>query len=151
MGGRVGSELHPVSQAQCFTEALLQDMAVPVLLEARSSDYGEVLERWHSEGDVMLEHLERDAFDWDHAEVGAVMASQWELPARLVSCIETHHRGDAAEPAVRLVGHLRESKPEIGMEHMRAAAVQFGIDEVAFDDMVDEAFEQADELAALLR
>ena len=34
---------------------------------------------------------------------------------------------------------------------MRTAAAQYGIDGAAFDDMVDEAFVQADELAAMLR
>lgn len=148
---RVAAELHPATQAQCFTEALLQDMAVPVLAAARAAEYSQVLDAWHSDGDTCLAALEREAFEWDHGAVGSVMATQWELPARLVDGIGGHHGGEGVDRAVMIVSHLRESEDEPGLERMRVAAGEQGLDPAAFDDLVAEAFAQADELAALLR
>ncbi|MAG56718.1 MAG: hypothetical protein CMJ83_10545 [Planctomycetes bacterium] len=154
MARLLASRLHPATEEQSFTSALLQDMAVPVLASVKGEAYGSVLEAWHAQGDAALEHLEHEAFQWDHAEIGSMMATLWELPTPLVGGIGGHHDADEddAEPAVQLVGHLREAETEAGLERLASdAEARFGIDRAEITDLSQRAEEQADELAALMK
>lgn len=57
-----------------------------------------------SEGNEQaLARLEREALGFDHAELGALMFSSWNLPAATCEAIRYHHNPDAAE------GHAHEA------------------------------------------
>ena len=60
----------PAKESECFTAGLLQDMAVPFLVQQHAGTYAAILTQW-AEGDADLPELERSAHEWDHAEVAS--------------------------------------------------------------------------------
>ncbi len=145
----LAARYHPATQAFCFTAGLLQDMAIPVLVAARGAEYDRVLASWHASEDANLEDLEREEFAWDHAEIGTLMAQQWGFPQSLIDAIGGHHEGDG-DQAVLLVAHLREAHEDAGLARMRAAAAAIQWDPTHVNEVVEEAFDQASDLAAFL-
>ena len=67
LASSIASELHPSTQAECFTAALLQDMSIPVLASCQSN-YGPLLEQWHENEGSRLHHLERESESLHHCE-----------------------------------------------------------------------------------
>ena len=55
-----------------FAAALLQDMAIPLLLKELPEQYADLVERRGTE-QVRLSHLEREVFGWDHAQAAAAL------------------------------------------------------------------------------
>ena len=81
-----------LSQAEdLFAGALLQDMAIPLLLRELPNEYETLVRRRSSEG-RRLSSLEREMFGWDHADAAAMLAKQWNLPADFVTLISQHTR-----------------------------------------------------------
>ena len=72
-----------------FAAALLQDMAIPLLLEELPSEYDELVQRRADEG-RRLSGLEQEVFGWDHADAAAMLAKRWHLPARFIEIIAQH-------------------------------------------------------------
>lgn len=101
-------ELHPATAGHCFTSALLQDMAVPLVAVARP-DYRPLLVEWHGGGDD-LHRLEESSFGWSHDRVGELLCSTWELPEDLARTIGGHHGNSDHEvlPAIELAAPFRE-------------------------------------------
>lgn len=77
-----------------FAGALLQDMAIPLLLKELPSEYGELVERRAAEG-RRLSGLEKELFGWDHADAAAMLAQRWNLPEEFVALIAQHTHLDA--------------------------------------------------------
>lgn len=116
----LADRVNPAIRSQCFTAALLQDMAIPLLAHRRADSYGEVLSRWHR-GAEDLPSIERALLGWDHALVASWMAEHWKMPKALVAAIRAHHETDDAASAlapVSLVAHLREVNDELGIERL---------------------------------
>ena len=147
----LSERLDPVHQAEAFTVGLLQDLAIPVMAHARPGEYGAVLDKWRSEPGSDLKALERAAFGWDHAELGATIAEAWELPENLVEGIRNHHPAPGAQvsAAVHLVGLIPESVDEVD-SLVATAYSDYGLEETWMRDTVSRAKDQACELAALL-
>ena len=101
-------ELHPATAGHCFTAALLQDMAVPLIAVSRP-DYRPLLLEWHGGGED-LHQLEASSFGWSHDHVGEMLCSSWELPEELAFTIGGHHgNGDhEVDPAIALAAPFRE-------------------------------------------
>jgi len=146
--------LHPATRAESFTAAFLQDMAVPFLALSRGEAYGEVLEAWHQEGGDLAER-ERAALGLDHAEVATWLCAEWNLPEGLALAIAGHHAPPGSvppgcPPAVVLVGRLRESEENGGVDELSTAAVEgYGLPPEQVAALLRESFAQAEELAAL--
>ncbi len=152
----IAARFHPAQAAESFTAALLQDMAIPVLASDEIGSYGALLEHWHNSDDdlAVLEHAE---FGWNHPEVATWMCDEWVLPEALASSIGAHHgvvgegtEGLVCPPAVTLVSHLREPEDRDGSDRLvEAVHDEFGVatDEVVV--LVEESFDNAEELAAL--
>jgi hypothetical protein len=64
-------------------------MAVPLLAREIADLYTNLLET-RDQRHVRLSVLERQAFQWTHAEAGAMLARQWNLPEGFVALIENH-------------------------------------------------------------
>lgn len=142
--------LHPQTQSEAFVGGLLQDMAVPMLATARAKEYGPILRHWHETPGTSLEALERTELGCDHPGLGACMAARWELPDTLVTSIGGHHGEDDVEPAISLVGYVREGDTDPGLEPLvEACRASYGLEPDAVIARVDQAFEQARELASL--
>ena len=76
-----------------FAGALLQDMAIPLLLKELPEHYEVLISRRAEEG-RRLSGLEKEIFGWDHADVSAMLAQQWNLPEEFVALIGQHTRLD---------------------------------------------------------
>ena len=86
----VAAEIAPGTEAEAFTGALLQDMALPILLSRWSTHYLPTVELAESSGRP-LNQVEDEQLSWNHAQAGAWMARNWALPDVLVCCVGLHH------------------------------------------------------------
>jgi HD-like signal output (HDOD) protein len=73
-----------------FAGALLQDMAIPLLIKKKTSDYSALLEQLAHSPQTRLSKLENEAFGWNHADAGGVLGKNWKLPTPLIDLIENH-------------------------------------------------------------
>ncbi len=87
---QVAAEIAPGTEAEAFTGALLQDMALPILLSRWSAHYLPAVELAESSGRPLTE-VEDQQLSWNHAQAGAWMARNWALPDVLVCCVGLHH------------------------------------------------------------
>jgi HD-like signal output (HDOD) protein len=79
---------HPAPE-EVFTGALLQDLAIPLLIASKPVEYEKILRTARVEK-RRIHELEEDAFGWNHAEVGARLCESWNFPPDLVSMIRQH-------------------------------------------------------------
>lgn len=85
----LGRELGIPNSEELFSAALLQDMAIPVLLTGIPEVYEDLIQRRAAEN-VRLSTLERNQFGWDHAEAAALLCRSWRLPPDFPRLIEQH-------------------------------------------------------------
>ena len=74
---------------EAFSAALLQDMAVPLLAKELPDLYAKLLHS-RKDGKFRLSQIEAAVFGNNHAEVGGMMARQWNLPEAFAVMIESH-------------------------------------------------------------
>jgi HD-like signal output (HDOD) protein len=74
-----------------FTAALLQDMAIPFLVQEMPVDYLQLLHE-REDGLQRLSDLEQHRFGWTHAEAAALLSQAWGLPPEFAELIENHVR-----------------------------------------------------------
>ncbi|MEM9825505.1 MAG: HDOD domain-containing protein [Planctomycetota bacterium] len=87
----VGKAIGVENAEDLFAGALLQDMAIPLLLKELPAEYESLVQRRVSEG-RRLSGLEKEMFGWDHADAAAMLAKRWNLPEDFVSLIASHTR-----------------------------------------------------------
>lgn len=73
-----------------FTCGVLHDIGRVALAVPRHEEYVEFLETYAGSPHGILEH-EREAFGWDHCELGGQLVRDWELPAEFVPVVAGHH------------------------------------------------------------
>ena len=154
LASELARHLCPAKESECFTAAFLQDLALPFLACHRSDIYAPIFKQWHLEGGDLAE-LERQHFEWDHAEVASWICAEWGLPENIAAAIRGHHGEDIPEhktlAPVRLVSILREDESNSGIEEMvLSARDKFGMDEETVRAMIEPSFEKASELARLI-
>ncbi len=86
---RLGKALSLPEAEDLFAGALLQDMAIPLLLKEMPEQYQALLERRDTES-RRLSGLEQECFGWDHADAAALLAERWKLPIGFVGLIRNH-------------------------------------------------------------
>ena len=85
----MGRNLELQNAEDLFAAALLQDMAIPLLLKELPSEYETLIQRRASEG-RRLSGLEKEMFGWDHADAAAMLAKQWNMPEQFIKLIARH-------------------------------------------------------------
>ena len=90
---RLGKDLGLLEAEDLFAGALLQDMAIPLLLKEMPEQYQALLERRMTES-RRLSGLEQECFGWDHADAAAMLAEKWKLPPSFVNLIRHHTQLD---------------------------------------------------------
>ncbi len=85
----LGRSISATNSEDLFAGALLQDMAIPLLLKELPTEYEDLVQRRADEG-RRLSGLENEMFGWDHADAAAMLAKQWNLPDEFVTLIEQH-------------------------------------------------------------
>ena len=82
----VALHLHAATQADSFTAALLQDLAVPLISEEKKLIYKDLLKKMAYGYGRDLDVMERELFGYDHPAIGALVAEEWGLPELPDSC-----------------------------------------------------------------
>lgn len=54
-------------------------MAIPMLCTRKGEPYAHIVQRWH-DGLGEMQVMELKAFGWEHAQVAAMMCSEWDVP-----------------------------------------------------------------------
>jgi HD-like signal output (HDOD) protein len=85
----MGRSLNLENSEDLFAGALLQDMAIPLLLKELPAEYESLVQRRAAEG-RRLSGLEMEMFGWDHAEAAAMLAKRWNLPEEFVTLVANH-------------------------------------------------------------
>jgi HD-like signal output (HDOD) protein len=85
----LGRSLGLKNSEDLFAGALLQDMAIPLLLRELPAEYEGLVRRRAAEG-RRLSGLEQELFGWDHADAAAMLAKKWKLPEEFVALIGQH-------------------------------------------------------------
>ncbi|MCL2347569.1 MAG: HDOD domain-containing protein [Planctomycetaceae bacterium] len=73
-----------------FVGALLQDMAIPVLLKKKPNQYTTLIHTLGKNPDKRLSELEQEELGWTHAEAAEIMCRSWKIPQNLASLIANH-------------------------------------------------------------
>jgi len=89
----LGRALKLNNSEDLFAGALLQDMAIPLLLKELPEEYEPMVQKRADEG-CRLSGLEKELFGWDHADAAAMLAKQWNLPEEFITLIEQHTHFD---------------------------------------------------------
>ena len=151
----VALHLHAATQAESFTAALLQDLAIPLISKGKKEIYNDLLEDWHSDIEADIDALERELFGYDHPAIGALVAEEWGLPEYLINAIAGHHDLSAqssAEPGVRLVSLVRYFDEDDGTERLlKTAEKDFNIGRNMMEEMISKAFAEAEQFAETFR
>lgn len=157
IAGALANQLCPERRALCWTAGLLQDLAIPLLVEREGLPYCGLLEAW-SQGVECLEALELEAFETTHAQVAEKICEQWEFPDPLRDAIANHHEhgGDGAVRPEYLVGLLRldvdgASEELLGLEALCDEAESGGMSREKAMACVGQGLDDAAPLIALLQ
>ena len=81
-----------------FTAGMLHDIGRVVIVKSKGAPYGQLLAEAQTRL-VSASELEKTAYGFTHADVGACLLETWKLPSLLVESVCFHHRPVSAGPA----------------------------------------------------
>jgi len=73
-----------------FAGALLQDMAIPLLLKKRPQPTTGLIQELKRRPSSRLSELEQEAFGWTHADAAEIMCQSWKIPEDLSGLMANH-------------------------------------------------------------
>jgi HD-like signal output (HDOD) protein len=141
--------LHPATKAESFTAGLLLDMAMPFFIMSKKDEYCKVLENWKADPRRSLAEFEMEAFGFDHARVGGMIAQYWELPDNLVNIIASHHdlESEDLEPAVKVASFLNYDDGSDDLQQIiEYCQNEMAMDEATVREIAEDAFAGAKSL-----
>ena len=134
-----------------FTAGFLQDLSVPLIVSSKKDDYMKIFSTAVDEKRD-LHALEHETLGWDHAEVGALVALNWELPEDVMLCLKDHNEAGAVtrpDPA-HYVSTLHASHGEEWNEIFAGKVGQrYQVPREALDEVCNNSVSKAAELAKL--
>jgi len=88
---------------EIFTGGLMHDIGKTLLNNKDPKKYSQVFKEVH-EGGKSFAEVEKELYDYTHAEVGSLLINKWNLPEILTEVIRIHHDLDSQEkiPQVEL-------------------------------------------------
>jgi len=98
VGARLADALCPRLRDEVFLSALLADIGVTILAQAMPDEYASITSRYAPHGDPFTEEEERKAVGTCHAEVSALVLSEWSLPDGMCEAVRLGHN-DSIEVA----------------------------------------------------
>ena len=149
----IAARVHPSLESESFTAGLLQDMAVPVLAAAHPDRYAAIYQQCEPDTTGLLHEMEQEAFGYDHAQVGAMMAENWGLPEPLITAIADHHlTGQRAPCAVEAVSHIRHSEKRDDLQALRTHCREtLKLPQSDLEAMIESAGAESSSLAESMR
>lgn len=122
----LASKHNPPLRDSMFVAGLLHDIGHLVMFNKIPEKIHDALLRTVQGESLPLYVEEREVIGFDHAQVGAALAHEWNLPAYLVECIEYHH-----EPA-----KAKEFKLEVNLIHIANAVASLPYaDDIGEEDL----------------
>ena len=91
------NELGMMQSERVFVAGLLHDIGKLLMYLAHPDLSSEVLDLTRANPELDVNEVERIAFGYDHAELGAALLNEWALPASLVVPVQFHHTPDQAK------------------------------------------------------
>lgn len=148
VAAHVSDRIDPGRRSEHFTAALLQDMALPVLVDIIGG-YDKLLVAWY-EGSVRdLAEAELEEYGWDHASAGAMMCRTWGFPENLVEAVRSHHEHGQPPSPGQLVGAWHEVDDDAGPAALTVLAGEHGALADRVDEVLNGAMAGVDEVVAL--
>ena len=149
-----------VDSEEAFMAGLLHDIGMVVMDHVMREEYRPVLEKAiRQEGP--LHRLEREAWGFDHADVGAWLGEHWKFPVSLLEAIGFHHRvatrSNALRPLVAVIQLADHCCNEAGLtvsgksncsEPQEEALKLIGISEPDLADLTERMREERPEIEA---
>jgi len=142
----------PSKAGLCFSAGFLQDFSVPIIAASKGNEYADVYEA-SSENEKPLHEIEQEKFGWDHAELGALVCNEWELPEDIGAAISSQNEPESElrPDPVYYVSDLPEEDDEAWRVRFKEQVLaQHEVSEEALDLMLEEADEKARELVRMI-
>lgn len=79
-----------------FVTALLQDIGILVMFLSQGDSYVNTLKKAVNNDDIQLMQVEREKYQFDHQNVGALLLEDWRIPTSITEPIRYHHEPDKA-------------------------------------------------------
>ena len=142
----------PTKAGLCFSAGFLQDFSVPIIASSKGKEYADVYKA-SAQSEKPLHEIEQEKFGWDHAELGALVCNEWELPEDIAAAISTQNEPESElrPDPVYYVSNLAGEDDEAWHSHFKEQVLtKHDVSEEAFDTMIEEAGEKARELVRLI-
>jgi putative nucleotidyltransferase with HDIG domain len=101
----LAEQIGVVRAETAFTAALLHDVGKLVIGNCLDVDFG-AIEEMANKQSIPFEQAEREVVGADHAQIGAAILEQWNLPEDIIAGVRWHHDPEGADvgsPMVDLV------------------------------------------------
>ena len=142
----------PTKAGLCFSAGFLEDFSVPLIAASKGREYADVYEA-SAQSKKPLHEIEQEKFGWDHAELGALVCNEWELPEDIAAAISAQNEPESElrPDPVFYVSDLPDEDDEAWRERFKEQVLaQHDVSEEALDTMLEEAGEKARELVRLI-
>lgn len=94
----IAAKVESINSEEAFVAGLLHDMGRLYMMNSHPQALVEVQKQVGEGNDVI--QVEREIFDVDHAELGAIIAAKWHLPKQLQDVMRLHHTQSPTEDPV---------------------------------------------------
>jgi HD-like signal output (HDOD) protein len=143
--------VQPAKANLSFTAGFLQDLSVPLIVTSKKDQYVSLFNTALDEKrDLHL--LEAETLGWDHAELGALVALNWELPDDVTLCLKDHNQPESAsrpDPAY-FVSSLLPSHGEEWHSHFATRVNdRYVVAPEILDSICKDSIQKANDLAKL--
>ncbi|MEN9733419.1 MAG: hypothetical protein RLZ45_1414 [Verrucomicrobiota bacterium] len=143
--------VQPAKANLSFTAGFLQDLSVPLIVTSKKDQYVSLFNTALEEKrDLHL--LEAETLGWDHAELGALVALNWELPDDVTLCLKDHNQPESAsrpDPAY-FVSSLLPSHGEEWHSHFATRVNdRYVVAPEILDSICKDSIQKANDLAKL--
>ena len=142
----------PAKAGLCFSAGFLEDFSVPIIAASKGNEYADIYEK-STDGTKPLHELEQEQFGWDHAELGALVCNEWDLPEEIAAAISTQNEPESElrPDPVFFVSDLSGEIDETWRDHFKERVLtHHDVSEEALDKLLDEADGKARELVRLI-
>lgn len=152
---------HKDNADECFLTGLLQDIGMIAMHRALRDRYLEIVNQ-SADDHTKLARIELEAFDLQHATVGATIAEHWRLPLEIVVPLKYHERPTACPTeyarsarcvALANLVHnvlIAESPTEPLRQSYQRAHSWLGIKQSRVDEIIEETGHAARQFASVL-
>lgn len=141
---------------EVFLAGLLHDIGYLVLNHINPSLSDELQERLKSAPETPVQEIEAGLLEYGHAEIGAQLATHWDLPESVIAVLRFHHKPQdvaaaAGQPLVGLLSLAERLLPAFGIAEFALPGISdeewlaFGIDPAGAEDIAASVLEQAEQ------